>query len=126
MAVDSIEFSENTLFLRILDKIIEFGGEGATMATLAQTLGVREQNVYYHIPKLVSTGMIYKEDTRYYPQPILANIGLQEYISDAISDIITYIISDSNCSVFIEGASEDETSDVMENCIKTLIFRELV
>jgi predicted transcriptional regulator len=126
MGVDSVGLSDNSLFFKIIDALIKFGGDGATMVSLSQEIGVREQNIYYHIPKLISTGMIYKDGNKYYPQAILVNTGLREYISAAMNDIIEYILADSNCAVFIEGADEDDVSDAMENCIKTLIFRELI
>ena len=125
MSVENIDDVSDSMFFRILDCIIGSGEHGISVLSIAKGLDTREQNVYYHIPRLVSSGMIYKSESKYCPQPIFLSEAFSSKVSTSLEKIAQFAIDDPLSSVYIEDASDDDVRTAMYNCIQVVILSQL-
>lgn len=98
---------------RILMKLID-NAEFMTLSGISDELNVPHQLVSYHLPILLAMGLIIKEDTFYYCQPVFIEKNLQIKIMEKLSDFIPEYLK----KIYCESDDAQDKKDVLINCLQ--------
>lgn len=99
-------------------KTLVSGNRMMTLSEIAKHLKMDQQRVSYHLPKLVSSGIVIKDGYNYFPQPIFLDEDLHALCAEKLSDIVTGF-SDADKTVIV-GTGQSKEEIVIE-CLYALI-----
>ena len=93
------------------------------LSEIAKKLHVPQQKVAYHLPFLEHSGLIIRDGTTYFCQPIFLDDDLHEFCANRIAEIIDQF--SSNDLEVIVGEEMMDKDEVILNCIYALVLLNL-
>lgn len=89
-----------------------------TLSEISKKMGMDQQRVSYHLPKLVECGLVIKDGYNYFPQPIFLDEKLHALCAENLSEIVEGF-SDADRTVIVGSGNTKE--DVVIECLYALI-----
>jgi DNA-binding transcriptional ArsR family regulator len=111
---------ENDTRFRIFKLLVDSKKE-MSLSQIAKKLRVPQQNVAYHLPILERGGLIIRDGTVYFCQPIFIDDEINGFCSNRLGDIIEMFSKKGN-TLFADVEDEDERNDIVANCLHALIL----
>ncbi len=93
------------------------------LSEIAKKLHVPQQKVAYHLPFLEHSGLIIRDGTTYFCQPIFLDSDLHDFCAEKISEIIDQF--SHNDIEIVVGEEMMEKDEVVLNCIYALVLLNL-
>lgn len=90
-----------------------------TLSEIAKRLKITQQRVAYHIPFLLSSGLVISEDHKYFCQPIFLDDSLLSTVEEIVAELIQGI-SDSETAIVVPDNTES-TDELTISCMKAMI-----
>ena len=97
-------------------KAIVLSKKMLTLSDISKRVKMDQQRVSYHLPQLVSCGLVIKDGYNYFPQPIFIDDGLHALCAEKLSDIITGFSDES--IIVCDGQTKE---DIVIECLYALI-----
>ena len=112
--------NENDIRLRIFKLLVNSKRE-MSLSYIAKKLKLPQQNVAYHLPILEQGGVILRDGTNYFVQPIFLDDEINGFCSNRLSEIIEMFSKKGN-TIFADVEDDDERSEIIVNCLHALIL----
>lgn len=112
--------NENDLGFRVFKLLVDSQRE-MSLSHIAGKLRVPQQNVAYHLQKLERAGVIIKDGTSYFCQPLFLDEEINGFCSNRLSEIIEMFSKKGN-TIFADVEDEDERHEIVANCLHSLIL----
>jgi DNA-binding transcriptional ArsR family regulator len=95
-----------------------------TLSEIASKLRIPQQNVSYHLPFLERGGLIIREGTKYFCQPLFLDEEINGFCANRMSDIVEMFSKKGN-AIFSDVEDEDERGEVIMNCLLALVLLQI-
>jgi len=97
-----------------------------SISQIARKLKLPRQNVAYHMPFLVSSGLVIQDGTEYFCQPLFIDDSLIESVAAHVSRIMAELLEsgiycDALDTTGAECTDPLDKKTVAENCLKALV-----
>jgi len=111
---------ENDIRLRIFKLLVD-SKRVMTLSELAKKLRIPQQNVAYHLPILERGGVIIRDGTTYFCQPIFLDEEINGFCANRLSEIIDRF-SAKGQTLFADVENEQDREEIILNCLHALIL----
>jgi len=93
------------------------------LSEIARKLHVPQQKVAYHLPFLEHSGLIIRDGTTYFCQPVFLDDDLHDFVAEKIAEVIDQFSNNDN--EIIVGEEMMDKDEVVLNCIYALVLLNL-
>ena len=112
--------NEDDIRLRIF-KLLVASKRMMTLSEIAKKLRIPQQNVSYHLQQLEWSGLIIREEHKYFCQPIFLDDEVNGFCANRMSEIIE-MFSTRGKTLFADVKNDDERNEIILNCLHALIL----
>ena len=116
--------NESDLGFRVF-KLLVISQREMSLSQIANKLRIPQQNVAYHLQKLERGGLIIRDGTSYFCQPVFLDEEINGFCSNRLSEIID-MFSKQGKTIFAEVEDDDERNEIIVNCLHALILLSIL
>ena len=100
-------------------KLLVESREPMGLSAMAKRLHVPQQKIAYHLPILEHAGLVIRDETTYFCQPVFLDKDLLNFCAQKLSEIVKRFSTNDN--EIIVGEEMMEKEEVVLNCLYALI-----
>jgi len=90
-----------------------------SLSQIARKMKIPRQNVAYHMPFLEDAGLVIRDGSEYFCQPVFVNDKIIDASVEKMTEILRVML---DTGIYADTESEDDKEQIAKNCLQAMIF----
>ncbi len=90
-----------------------------SLSQIARKMKIPRQNVAYHMPFLEDAGLVIRDGSEYFCQPVFVNDKIIDASVEKMTDILQIML---DAGIYTDAETDEDRERIAKNCLQAMIF----